>query len=283
MRTSLLLAALALALAPPLRAEPGVCLPAGQWVDRAGQPTSRAAFLDRAMAAGVLLLGEQHATPAHHRWQADLVMGLLDRGRRVVLGLEQLPRSAQPALDRWVAGALTAEAFRAESGWDRNWGHDFAAYLPLLELARDRRIPLVALNIDRAFVRAVGREGYARAARNGAPVSRPAAPSPAYVASLERALAAHGREPDPAALARFVDAQTVWDRAFAEALVDARRRHPEAVAVGVMGLGHVENGWGAEHQLRALGEAAIVSAIPVPAAPPCPVAPGAADALVGAG
>lgn len=276
------LAALSSLVAAPASQAPG-CLPPGAWADRSGQPMSREAFLDRAMAAGVVLLGEQHATPSHHRWQADVVVGLLERGRAVVLGLEQLPRSAQPALDRWVAGALSAEAFRAESGWDRHWGHDFAAYLPLLELARERRVPLVALNIDRAFVRAVGREGYAKAAAGGAPVGRPAPPPPAYVASLERVFAAHAKEPDPAALARFVEAQTVWDRAFAEGLLAARRAHPEAVAVGVMGLGHVEHGWGAEHQLRALGETAIVSAIPVPAAPPCPVASDAADALFGAG
>jgi uncharacterized iron-regulated protein len=279
----LLAAALPWAFASPASAGADFCLAPGQWVDLAGAPTSRAAFLDRAMTAGVVLLGEEHANPAHHRWQADVVAGLLDRGRKVVLGLEQLPRSAQGVLDRWVAGRLSAEEFREASDWDRLWGHDFAAYLPLLELARDRRMPIVGLNVERDFVRAVGRKGFARAAANGAPVGRPAPPSAAYVESLRKVFAAHMRKADAAAFGRFVEAQTVWDRAFAEALLDARRRHPDAVAVGVMGSGHVENGWGAEHQLRAMGEAAVISAIPVPATPPCPLAPGAADALAGAG
>lgn len=280
----MLLAAL-LPVAPPspARAEAGVCLAPGAWVDRDASPSSRAAFLDRAMEAGVVLLGEAHGTPAHHRWQADVVKGLLDRGRKVVLGLEQLPGSAQPVLDQWVEGKLSAEEFRTASRWDEAWGHDFTAYLPLLELARRRQVPLVALNVERGFVRAVGREGFDRAAASGAPVGRPAPPPPAYVAHLRAVFAAHARAPDEAAIARFVEAQTVWDRAFAEGLLAARRAHPESVAVGVMGFGHVLNGWGAEHQLRALGETAIVSAIPVPARPPCPVAPGAADALAGAG
>ncbi|WP_448582156.1 ChaN family lipoprotein [Thermaurantiacus sp.] len=269
--------------ASPAPATAGLCLPAGQWVDRAGAPMSPAAFLDQAMRAGVLLLGEAHGNPAHHRWQADVVAGLLARGRKVVLGLEQLPRSAQSVLDSWVQGSLSAEQFRAASRWDTLWGHDFAAYLPLLALARDRRLPMVALNVEREFVRAVGREGFAQAASKGAPVSRPAPPASAYVEHLQRVFLAHGRAPDAAALGRFVEAQTVWDRAFAEALLAARRRYPDAIVVGIMGSGHVEQGWGAEHQLRALGETAVVSAIPVPATPPCPLAPGAADALAGAG
>ncbi|WP_448578413.1 ChaN family lipoprotein [Thermaurantiacus sp.] len=290
MPRNLLLPALVQALLSILpggaRAETGEaagCVPVGAWVDREGRSTSAEAFLDKAAGASVLLLGEQHATPAHHRWQADVVKGLVARGRPVVIGLEQLPKAMQPVLDRWVAGELSAEQFRVESQWDALWGHDLAAYLPLFELARARKIPMVALNVDRAFVRAVGREGFARAAEAGAPIGRPAPPPEAYVASLRAVFMAHARAPDEGAIARFVEAQTVWDRAFAEGLIAAGKRHPGAVAVGIMGLGHVEQGWGAEHQLRALGENSVVSAIPVPPAPPCPVKPGAADALYGAG
>ncbi len=259
------------------------CVPLGAWVNREGRPTSAAAFLDKAAGARVVLLGEQHATPAHHLWQAEVVKGLLARGRPVVIGLEQLPKAMQPALDRWVAGELSAEQFRKESQWDELWRHDFAAYQPLFDLARAQKIPMVALNVDRAFVRAVSKEGFARAAEAGAPIGRPATPPEAYVASLRDVFMAHARAPDEGAIARFVEAQTVWDRAFAEGLLEALKRHPGAVAVGVMGLGHVEQGWGAEYQLRALGENSVVSAIPVPPAPPCPVTPGAADALYGAG
>lgn len=259
------------------------CVPLGAWVDREGRSTTAEAFLAKAAGSRVVLLGEQHATPAHHRWQAEVVNGLLARGRPVVIGLEQLPRSMQPALDKWVAGQLSSEEFRKESQWDELWRHDFTAYLPLLEVARAQRIPIMALNVDRAFVRAVSKEGFVRAAVAGSPIGRPAPPPQAYVASLRDVFMAHARAADEAAIGRFVEAQTVWDRAFAEGLIEAVKRHPGAVAVGVMGLGHVEQGWGAEHQLRALGETSVVSAIPVPAAPPCPVKPGAADALYGAG
>jgi uncharacterized iron-regulated protein len=255
------------------------CPPAGGWIDRAGKPVAPALALERLAGGRVALLGEQHATPAHHRWQGDVLASLADRGP-LLIGLEQLPREAQPALDRWVAGESDEAGFLAESRWSERWGHDFAAYRPVFELARARRIPLVALNIDRAFVRKVGREGFDRAAADGkAPISRPAAPDPAYVARLEESFRQHMREASPQALARFVEAQTVWDRAMAESIVVALRARPDARIGAIMGWGHVADGHGVAHQLAALGVADSVSAIPVAMHPGCEPGAGAADFL----
>ena len=159
-------------LATPALAE-GVCVPAGQW--RAGAtPLAADAVAARLEAQRVLLLGEQHATPAHHAWHAKSIGLLLDAGKPVVIGIEYLPRSMQPVLDEWVAGKLTPEAFFEKSRWAELWRHDFAAYRPLLDLARDRKVPMVALNIDRDFIRKVSREGFDAAAAGwpgGAPLT----------------------------------------------------------------------------------------------------------------
>jgi uncharacterized iron-regulated protein len=257
------------------------CPAAGGWLDRTGHPVARAEAMPRAAAGRVLLLGEQHATPAHHMWQRDMLASLADRGP-LVIGLEQLPRAAQPALDRWVAGEVDEARFLAESRWKELWGHDFAAYLPVFALARDRRIPMKALNIDRAFVRRVGREGFDAAAAGGtAPVGRPAAPDPAYAARLETSFRQHMRDASPEALARFVEAQTVWDRAMAEGIVMSLRETPGARVGAIMGWGHVANGHGVPHQLAALGVSDSVSAIPVRAGAGCEPASGAADLLFG--
>lgn len=261
----------------------GRCLAPGTWEARSGATTTEAAALDGAAAATFLLLGEEHANPAHHRMQADVARAMLARGRPVVFALEQLPRSSQKALDRWVAGEVDEAGFLAESRWAEVWGHDFEAYRPVFHLARDRGIPMVALNVDRAFLRAVSKAGFDAASREGAPVTKPAAADPAYRAFLEEAFRAHAREASADAVGRFVDAQTVWDRAFAEGMQQASRRHPGAAILGLMGHGHVRNGWGAEHQLRALGETAIWSLVPVPAEPPCAMPAGAADVLVNPG
>lgn len=268
---------LAAALAGPLTP----CPPPGGWIGLRGEPVAPADARLRLSEGRVALLGEQHATPSHHLWQRDMLAALADRGP-LVIGLEQLPREAQPALDRWVAGTIDETQFLAESRWTALWGHDFGAYRPIFRLARDRRIPMQALNIDRAFVRKVGQEGFDRAAADGkAPISRPAAPDPAYVARLEESFRQHMREASAEALARFVEAQTAWDRAMAEAIVRALRARPGVRVGAIMGWGHVAYGQGVAHQLAALGVADSVSAIPVAPGPGCAPQAGAADLVFG--
>jgi Haem-binding uptake, Tiki superfamily, ChaN/PDZ domain len=205
----------------------------------------------------------------------------------MVLGFEAFPRRLQGVLDDWVAGKLSAEAFLNAVEWRRVWGYDSALYMPLFQFARLNRIPMVALNVERSLVSRVGREGWAgvpQDAREGltdpAPASEGYLHELAAVAAMKRAMPPGGGdsqsappEPDEAAIAevmkqpdfkRFVEAQQTWDRAFAQGIVDARRKYPNAAMVAVLGSGHVAFGYGAMHQLKDLGMKDAVSLIPVP-------------------
>jgi hypothetical protein len=184
-------------------------------------------------------------------------------GRRpdLVLGFEMFPRRVQATLDRWVAGELDERAFLDAVGWDDVWGHDPAYYLPLFHFARANRVKMVALNVDRALVSRAGREGLARVPRpEREGVGDPAPPRPAYLDRLAEAYLSHQDKPgaarpapdDPAFL-RFMDAQSLWDRAMAEALDSAQRAHKGRPVVGVMGMGHLEYRDGVPAQLAALG------------------------------
>lgn len=206
---------------------------------------------DRAASASAVLLGEHHDDEAHHRWQLDTLRGLLARNRRLAVGLEMVPRRLQPALDRWFAGELDEEAFLAAVEWDTVWGFPAAFYLPVLRLAREHRLPLVALNVDRALVSRTAREGWSAipaAEREG--VGDPAPLPAAYVAELRAAMAGHGGAADPARFARFVEAQSVWDRAMAERIADTHRATGRTV-VALVGMTHAEAGM--PPQLAALG------------------------------
>ncbi len=264
-------AALAQAPLQAPSAQPAVapCLAAGQWRDGNGQPLAGADALAAAARARIVLLGEAHATPGIHAWQAEIAETLARDTRTLVIAVEWLPRSAQPALDRFVAGITDEAQFLAESDWKNLWRHDFAAYRPVFALARERRIPLRALNIDRDVVRTTSRlgidAGLAAAIAAGSPVGRPAEPTAAYRTRLEASLAEHGKPgdppPPPERLARFMAAQGMWDRAMAEAIAAILAQQPDARVVGMMGLGHVEGGDGVAHQLAALGHRSVFSAI----------------------
>ncbi len=258
--------------APPLPPQPPAtpCLKAGEWRDGNSQMLSDAQALTSAAKARVVLLGEAHATPGIHAWQAATAATLARDGRPLVIAVEWLPRRVQRTLDRFVAGTIDEAQFLAESDWNALWRHDFAAYRAVFALARERNIPIRAINIDRAIVRATAREGIeagmAAAATAGTAIGRPEEPTAAYRARLEASFADHGKPgdppPKPETIARFMAAQGMWDRAMAEGIAAILAQRPEARVVGMMGIGHVEGGDGVAHQLAALGHRAVFAAIP---------------------
>jgi uncharacterized iron-regulated protein len=278
------------------------CRP-GSWLDPAsGAVLRHPEVIAGAASRDVVLLGESHDNLEHHRWQLATVAGLLGRRDDLVLGFEAFPRRVQPILDRWVAGELDEKAFLDAVQWREIWGFDPELYLPLFRLARQYRLPMVALNVERDLVTRVGREGWAsvpEAEREG--VGNPAAPSTAYVDRLAGYYAQHqppgpradttttdAAKPDAAAARQrpefqhFVDAQLTWDRAMAEALATATGRRSDArpLVIGIVGSEHLLSRHGVPHQLAALGIENTAVLLPYDAPEGCgDVAAGIADAV----
>lgn len=254
------------------------CVAPGRWAD----PASLRVVPDPVAATvrPIVLLGEIHDSAADHAWQLDTIRRIAAARPALALGFEMFPRSDQTVLDAWVRGELTEVAFLAKSDWAHVWGFPAALYLPIFRYARDHRIPMLALNVSHRLVHLTGQVGWAgvpTADREG--VGTPAPPSTAYRASLAEAMSSHGGpRMTPDRLARFIDAQLVWDRAMAEAIAAQRARDPARTVVSIMGVGHLENRDGVPRQLAALGQADAQVLIPVAQA--CaPLGAGYADAI----
>lgn len=239
---------------------PVACGKAGQWVaptDARAEPAEPRALLERMARQQVVLLGEVHDSAEDHRWQLHTLTQLHALQPRLAIGFEMFPRRVQAVLDQWVAGELSETEFLQRSEWDKVWGYDAQQYLPLFHFARMNRIPMLALNVERSLIEAVGKQGWEavpEAQKEG--VSKPAAPSPAYRKSLRAVFDHHPvKERGEAAFPRFLESQTAWDRAMAQVMAEHLRRHPGALVVGIMGAGHVRNGHGVAHQLKDLGVA----------------------------
>lgn len=254
------------------------CLNPGQWYTPAGERTvaiAQPTLLKTLAGQRVVLLGEHHDDADHHRWQLQVIAALHAQQPNLVIGMEMLPRSAQPVLDRWVAGELTESELLTRTDWSRVWGFEPGMYLPILHFARLNRIPVVAVNVDRSVVSEIASKGLAAVPverREG--VGSPAPARQAYRDRLDQVFKQHGTGGNHAAFDRFVEAQLFWDRAFAEALAGAAKRPGEPLVVGIMGSGHLAHGDGVPRQLAELGFPRSAVLLPVESGTPCRDLPG---------
>lgn len=267
-------AGFAAAGAAPGGPSPQSCLSPGQWFTPAGERTAAIAqprLLNDLRGKRVVLLGEHHDDADHHRWQLQVITALHGLQPNLVIGMEMLPRRAQPVLDQWVAGDLTESQLLMQTDWARVWGFEAAMYLPILHFARLNRIPVVGINVDRALVSEISAKGLVGVpAERREGVSVPATARKAYRDRLERVFREHGSDAGGrAAFERFMEAQLFWDRAFAEALATAAQRPGEPLVIGIMGSGHLADGDGVPHQLADLGFPGSAVLLPVESDTPC--------------
>ena len=254
------------------------CVRVGAWVEPAsGKVISHRDMIARLSEGrnGVVLLGEAHNQRAHHRWQLQSLAALFAHRKDIAIGFEMLPREAQPVLDKWVAGKLSAHELLVQTRWNEVWGVDPSLYMPLLDFARMNRLRALALNVPRAFVRRVGEEGWESipdSERQG--LTDPATASDAYRERLKKVYVQHLEEGhaarenpdvvdyDDSKFKTFVQVQLTWDRAFAQAIAEAQGDPDVGLIVGIIGSGHLEHGDGVPRQLAQLGVSNVSVLLP---------------------
>ncbi len=228
---------------------------------------SEASVLAQAIVNQVVLLGEHHDNQSHHDWQLRMLQALHQQRSDIAIGLEMLPKEAQPQIDRFLRGESNIETFLKAVDWKRHWSFSADYYTPLLNYARAQKIPVYALNVTRDKVEAAVERGW-EAVPQG--MTRPAAASRSYLRHLVMSFQRHKF---PAArldmavegpvFRRFVQKQLLWDRAMAEGIsapLDATQKSPLMIAF--IGSGHLMHGYGVPHQLQSLGIDKVMTMIP---------------------
>jgi uncharacterized iron-regulated protein len=218
----------------------------------------------------VVFVGEEHTNAEAHAVQLAVLRALADSGRAVTVAVEMLPWTQQAVLDEWVAGRLTEDEFLARSGWYASWGHHWNYYREIFAFARDRGLPMAAVNAPRELVRRIRADGFGVIGSDAARFPPAIAPvtdeyRQLFTASFGSGDALHT---SPAALEGLLRAQLAWDAAMGWNARQALRANPRpgAVVVVLLGTGHVAYGLGAERQARADPALRTASVVPVTAA-----------------
>lgn len=211
----------------------------------------KAATLQDVVAAAkgkrFVYLGENHATAPHQQFHADVIKALADSGRHVVVGLEMFTRPKQDVLDLWSSGTLAEEDFLAASEWKTQWGYPYRYYKPIFDIVKDKKIPLVALNVPREWVRAVAKGGFAGLPTT-AKLQLPPAMSLDQKGHREVFNAMMGGHPMSGDMGeKMYAAQVLWDESMADTALKFLEREvtdKDTVFVVCAGSGHVMYGQG---------------------------------------
>jgi uncharacterized iron-regulated protein len=123
-----------------------------------GREVPFATVIAAAATADAVFFGEQHDDPETHFLEFGLLEGLGQKTNNVILSLEMFERDVQPALDRYLSGAMSESLFVAGA---RPWPRYATDYRPMVQLARVRGWKVVAANIPRPMASAIARKGMA--------------------------------------------------------------------------------------------------------------------------
>ncbi|GAB3319749.1 ChaN family lipoprotein [Larkinella ripae] len=184
--------------------------------------------LKEAKEADVVFFGELHNNPICHWLELQLTKDLYaERKERLILGAEMFEADNQTALSDYVSGKTTDKEFPKQA---RLWNNYKTDYRPLVDFAREQKLPFVATNVPRRYASAVARTGLA--SLDTVPAAQKAwmAPLPltvdltlpGYKAMLDMM---HGgnSKPDPEQAANFARAQAIKDATMAYFILQNRK------------------------------------------------------------
>lgn len=193
----------------------------------------------------VVVVGEYHGHHGSHLLQARLQQALFEQNPRQVLSMEQFNINHQGVLDQYRTGNIgETEMIEDADAWD-NYR---ASYRPLVEFARQNRLPVVAANAPAEVVRCVGRKGpdyldsLSADSRQWLPET-PFLDTPAYREKFIEAIGgSHGTGDGELSerMRNTYHAQLLRDNAMADAILRARANHTGHQVLHTTGTFHSE-------------------------------------------
>jgi uncharacterized iron-regulated protein len=251
-----------LSVAPPQTAAQETKPPAYRLVhSRTGQEMTLVQLADELAARDVVFFGELHDNVAGHQVYAELAKLLADRRSDMVISMEMFERDVQGVVNDYLRGKIDEAAFLKHS---RPWPNYARDYKPLIELARSRKLDVIAGNLPRPVASKV-------ASKEGStspflPRST-TAPMDRYWELFAEAMKGHpGAE---GAAERMYRAQCAKDDAMAEGIADylAANPHRQPLVIHCNGNFHSDYGLGTATRLTTrvpLAQTAIISMVAVP-------------------
>lgn len=132
--------------------------PAYSLYNAKGKKVKFSQLIKQAQQADVVFFGELHNNPISHWLQYELTLTLIQQfPGKVILGAEMMEADNQAALNAYLNDFISRDSLRKSARLWTNYKTDIE---PLVNLAKENRLPFIATNIPRSYASMVYRNGF---------------------------------------------------------------------------------------------------------------------------
>lgn len=215
-------------------------------------PEEFGGLLDAMLESDVIYLGENHDNTHQHRIQLDIIEALVAKGLQPAIGFEFFSRQQTSHLIRHQnsddkyhhadAEHSAEKLLRVQLGWAENRDEDWQHLYPILQYAREQKLPVFGADLSPTLRKQLSKGGYAGLN----PVEKLLVPestfsNPDYQEFMyQRFTQAHCGWRDDNYLQNLYATWLARNEAMAESIVTMHRSAPEQPIVMILGAGHTE-------------------------------------------
>lgn len=190
-----------------------------------------------------IFIGEVHDRLEHHQNQLRIIQSLYARNPNLAIGVEYFQQPFQPYLDDYIAGRIDEKEMLVKTEYFKRWQLDYRLLQPIFEFAREKHIPVLALNVSDEIHKKVFRDGM----KSLSPQERSQTPDviePASEHYRQRLKTIFDSHPQSNDFGTFVEGVLLWDEAMADTAARYLNDHPRSRMVVLAGMVHIMYGDG---------------------------------------
>lgn len=200
-------------------------------------------IIDRIKDTPLIFIGERHPQYEDHKVELKVIMGLHRLGRKFAIGMEMFQRPFQKWIDEYLNGKIGEKEFVKKTEYFKRWRYDYNLYREIIEYAKAKGIPVIALNLDVSIIKKVARGGLdalSEKERKDIPSDMNMADE-AYRKRLKDIFQDH---PAGADFRNFYQSQILWDETMAHSIEKFLVERPDYQMVVLAGDEHIMYGSG---------------------------------------
>lgn len=221
--------------------------------DANGNPSNLDKILDAIGQNDVIFLGENHDDATAHELQLQIFKAVIEKygkERKIALSMEMFERDVQIVVNEYLNNLISESHFLLSS---RPWNNYKQDYRPLVELAKEQKLSVIAANAPRRYINMVSRNG-----RESLNALTPAAkkwlaplpynqPSETYANKFKALM---GKSPESnMGINKILDSQSLWDATMSFSISEYLKANKNSLVVHLNGSFHTENRLGTAEQL----------------------------------